>query len=117
MSRYFVKRTKYRCTLCFIMNINAITPNANPKEVPSTPLGDRRQVRGHLLILGWPSVGAWCEAFGHPRSSMDKAVQTWGLRTDRAPHGGISRAVMRDLRMTISQRISPDDVPPVQQAV
>lgn len=80
------------------------------------PIGDVLSIRGQLHLLGWTSFTAWAKAHGYKRGSVSAAVRTWGQRTDRAPHGGISRAVMRDLRQTIAQGLRPDDVQTVQQA-
>ena len=73
------------------------------------PIGDVLTIRGKLQLLGWTSFTAWATAHGYKRGSVSAAVRTWGQRTDRAPHGGISRAVMRDLRQTIAQCIGPDE--------
>jgi hypothetical protein len=80
------------------------------------PIGDALRIRGQLHLLGWKSFTAWATAHGYKRGSVSAAVRTWGQRTDRAPHGGISSAVMRDLRQTIAQGVRPDDVQAVRQA-
>lgn len=80
------------------------------------PIGDVLSIRGKLHLLGWKSFNAWAKAHGYKRTAVSAAVRAWGQRTDRAPHGGISRAVMRDLRQTIAQGLRPDDVQTVQQA-
>ena len=97
-----------------------INANKHEKEttvVKNEPIGDVLSIRGKLHLLGWTSFNAWAQAHGYKRGSVSAAVRTWGLRTDRAPHGGISRAVMRDLRVTLAQGVGPDDMPAVQQAV
>lgn len=71
------------------------------------PIGDVLSIRGQLHLLGWTSFTAWAKAHGYKRGSVSAAIRTWGQRTDRAPHGGISRAVMRDLRQTIAQGVRP----------
>ena len=71
------------------------------------PIGDALSIRGRLNLLGWESFSAWGDAHGYKPGSVRAAIRTWGLRTDRAPHGGISRAVMRDLRATLAQGIRP----------
>lgn len=76
-------------------------------------LGTVLSVRGRLAQLGWFSMSAWAQAYGYPRGSVQAAVRTWGQRTDRIPHGGIARAVMRDLRTTLDQGLTPDQPRPV----
>jgi hypothetical protein len=71
------------------------------------PVGNALVIRGRLNLLGWKSINAWAQVHGYKSGSVLAAVRTWGLRTDRAPHGGISRAVMRDLRLTIAHEIRP----------
>lgn len=75
-------------------------------------LGTVSNVRGRLILLGWFSMSAWAEAYGYPRGSVQAAVRTWGQRTDRTPHGGIARAVMRDLRITLEQGFTPEHTRP-----
>lgn len=86
------------------------------KLIKNEPLGDVLAIRGQLHLLGWTSFTAWATAHGYKRGSVSAAVRMWGERTDRAPHGGISRAVMRDLRQTITEGVRPSDVQAVQQA-
>lgn len=87
---------------------------AAPESVAlkNEPIGDVLSIRGQLHLLGWTSFSAWATAHGYKRGSVSAAVRTWGQRTDRAPHGGISRAVMRDLRQTIAQGVGPADFKP-----
>lgn len=89
--------------------INANKPEKETTVIKNEPLGDVLSIRGQLHLLGWASFNAWAQAHGYKRGSVSAAVRTWGLRTDRAPHGGISRAVMRDLRSTLTQGIRPAD--------
>jgi hypothetical protein len=72
------------------------------------PVGDRITVRGKLALLGWPSVDAWARAHGYERKMASYCVGTWGNRIDRHPHGGISRAVMHDLRVTLAEGRRPE---------
>lgn len=78
--------------------------------VKNEPLGDPLAVRARLMTLGWPSVTAWAKAFGHKPGIVSVAMRTWGQRSDRAPHGGLSRVVVRDLRATMTQGIRPCDL-------
>jgi hypothetical protein len=76
------------------------------------PLGTVLAVRLRLMQLGWNSLSAWGEAHGYPRGSVRAAVLTWGQRTDKTPHGGIARAVMRDLRTTLELGLTPEQPQP-----
>lgn len=73
-------------------------------------LGDALTIRAKLMLLGWASLNEWGRAFGHKSGCMHTTINTWGHRTDRTPHGGLSRAVMADLRATLTQGIGPGDV-------
>jgi hypothetical protein len=76
---------------------------------PSEVIGNVVTVRGKLALLGWPSMRAWASAHGYERMTVSATVKTWGLRTDRTPHGGLARAVMRDLRETFATGKQPPD--------
>lgn len=73
------------------------------------PIGDRVRVRGRLAIQGWPSLSAWAAAHGYGEEMANYTVKTWGNRTDKAPHGGVARALMRDLRRTLAEGIGPQE--------
>lgn len=75
--------------------------------IKNEPIGNALSIRGRLNMLGWESFSAWGEAHGYKPGSVRAAIRTWGQRSDRAPHGGISRAVMRDLRTTLAQGVGP----------
>lgn len=75
-------------------------------------LGTVLAVRVRLMQLGWKSLSAWAVAYGYDRASVQAAVKTWGQRTDKTPHGGIARAVMRDLRLTLAQGVTPQQARP-----
>jgi hypothetical protein len=77
--------------------------------VTSEALGDALAIRAKLMLLGWASLNEWGRAFGHKSGCLHTTVNTWGHRTDRTPHGGLSRAVMADLRATLTQGIRPSD--------
>lgn len=85
---------------------------SNAKQQTRPPqaevLGDVVTVRGRLALLGWKSITAWARAYGYERQMVSYTVRTWAQRTDRKPHGGLSRAVMRDLRETLSLGIRPE---------
>lgn len=80
------------------------------KELKNEPLGDNLAIRARLMTLGWPSLVAWSKAYGYKQPTVVIVMKTWGLRTDRAPHGGISRAIVRDLRATMTKGIGPNDL-------
>ena len=87
------------------------TPRAS---VAAEPLGSTLTVRAKLALLGWRSLDAWARAHGYEESMPGYVVRTWGNRTDKKPHGGISRSVMRDLRRTFSRGIGPDQVQEIE---
>lgn len=95
--------------------INAKKDEKENAVIKNEPIGDVLSIRGQLHLLGWTSFNAWAQAHGYKRGSVSAAVRTWGLRTDRAPHGGISRAVIRDLRTTLAEKVGPNDMPSEQQ--
>lgn len=78
--------------------------------VKNVPLGTPLSVRARLMTLGWPSVTAWAKAFGHKPVTVNSVMKIWAQRSDRAPHGGLSRQVAKDLRATMDKGITPDDV-------
>lgn len=80
------------------------------KELESAPLGDNLAIRARLLTLGWPSLAEWSRKHGYKNPTVVIVMRTWGQRTDRTPHGGISRAIVRDLRTTMTQGIGPTDM-------
>lgn len=67
--------------------------------------GDNLAVRGRLALLGWPSLAAWADAMGYDPQMVRITIKQWGNRTDREPHGGIGRALMRDLRRTLAEEV------------
>lgn len=83
--------------------------NAKPKAVPSVAegIGDAVTVRGKLALLGWASVAAWARAHGYDAQIVRWTITHWGNRTDRRPHGGLTRHAMRDLRDTLSTGKTP----------
>lgn len=84
--------------------------NAKKQACLSTPegIGDRTTVRGKLALLGWHSLREWALAHGYDRQLAAYTIKTWGNRTDRKPHGGLTRQVMRDLRETLSTGKTPE---------
>ena len=70
----------------------------------------RKQVIGHLLLLGWDSLDAWSKAHGYQRTNTHNAVDRWIGRTDKAPRGVITISIMNDLNRTLEQRITPEGI-------
>jgi len=64
-------------------------------------IGNMQQVRMQLMLRGYRSVEAWAQAHGHISASVRRAIYDWGMRSDREPHGGITRQIMSDLRATL----------------
>ncbi len=90
---------------------NATSRRQHPRSgAVVTPIGDPLTVRAKLALLGWPSLHAWARAHGYDRNMATYCVATWANRADRLPHGGISRALMRDLRETLEMGKRPDQV-------
>ncbi|MEO8119212.1 MAG: hypothetical protein ABI606_07810 [Rhodoferax sp.] len=77
--------------------------------VVNPPLGDMLSVRARLMTLGWANMATWARAHGYAHQTCCYVVRTWGQRPDRAPHGGINRAIVRDLRATLTQGTGPGD--------
>ena len=90
-------------------------PQSNAKHMPPHPpsseIGTLQTVKARLVLLGWPSMLAWAEAHGYERCTVSYTIKTWGRRTDKRPHGGISKNVLRDLRATLDGNLKPADVP------
>lgn len=84
--------------------------NAKPKATPSIPegIGDAITVRGKLALLGWASVAVWAKAHGFEAELVRWAIRHWGTRTDRRPHGGLTRQAMSDLRETLATGKTPE---------
>lgn len=53
------------------------------------------------------SLNAWARKKGYTPRSAYSAVDTWADRTDREPLGGISRAIMADLRKELGPKVVP----------
>lgn len=85
--------------------------------VKNVPLGTPLAVRARIMTLGWPSLAAWAHAHGHKPGIVNVALRTWGQRSDRAPHGGLSCKVVQDLRVTMDHGITPEDVTPSVEGV
>jgi lambda repressor-like predicted transcriptional regulator len=46
---------------------------------------------------------AWSKANGYNYKSVWRVVSQWAGRTDRTPHGGIARLIMKDLEMYVNE--------------
>lgn len=84
-----------------------INASAATRHSTHEGIGDVVTVRGRLALLGWASMRAWAHAHGYERQLVAWTVKTWGNRTDRRPHGGLTRQVMADLRVTFDQQKTP----------
>lgn len=93
-------------------HVNATRSNRHPQTgEPAQPLGTPLTVRGRLALLGWTSIDTWAKAHGYERKTASYCIRTWGNRTDRRPHGGISRALMADLHATLAKGLRPEHIP------
>lgn len=80
------------------------------QELALHELGDSVTVRGRLAMLGWRSLTAWAEAHGFTQDHTHHAIKTWGRpRSDRrkAPHGGMTQAILLELLATINEQRRP----------
>lgn len=64
-------------------------------------LGDATRVRGLLWLSGYRSITDWAIKHGIKPVTARRVIYDWANRTDRDPHGGIAREVMRKLRETL----------------
>ena len=78
--------------------------------IKNPPLGDMLSIRARLMLLGWANMASWARAHGYTHQASCYVVRTWGQRPNRAPHGGINQALLRDLRATLAQGTRPSDV-------
>lgn len=67
------------------------------------PLGDATAVRGKLALAGYRSITEWAERHGIKPNTARRVIYDWAHRTDRDPHGGVAREVMKKLRETIER--------------
>lgn len=66
-----------------------------------------RNIRQALRDRG-SSLNAWAKDRGYPVRTVYSCVETWAGRTDRAPHGGVSRSIMADLRAELGSDLVPE---------
>lgn len=59
--------------------------------------------RAIARALGAASLAQWARDRGFRRSAVAMAIRRWGQRSDRRPHGGISRAIMAALREDLAR--------------
>ncbi|MDS4020444.1 MAG: hypothetical protein RKR03_08030 [Candidatus Competibacter sp.] len=55
------------------------------------------------LKEGGKSLRGWAIARGYSPATAQTVVRRWGNRTDKKPHGGISRQIMADLRHELEE--------------
>jgi len=78
------------------------TTPLSEKQTNLEPLGDSLTILAKLRKLGWPYYSTWARAHGYHHATVRVVVAKWGESTEE-PHGGIGRAIMRDLRATLEQ--------------
>jgi hypothetical protein len=60
-----------------------------------------------LRRLGWRSVHHWAAANGHKKTTVTQTLNRWAHRTDKEPHGGTAKQIMRRLRRDIAEGRGP----------
>jgi hypothetical protein len=71
------------------------------------PLGDALSVRARLYLLGWPSVAQWANNHGYAEGTVREVLRRWSHKKCE-PLGGVSRDIMRDIRKTLQDEITPE---------
>lgn len=66
-------------------------------------IGTTDEVRARLMLRGWRSTSAWARENGFLPVTVRKAVNAWGLRTDREPLGGLNRQIIKKLRADLAR--------------
>lgn len=66
-------------------------------------LGDSTRVRRLLAMAGYLSITEWANRHDVKPVTARRVIYDWANRTDRDPHGGIAREVMRKLRETLRE--------------
>lgn len=66
-------------------------------------LGDAPRVRRLLAKAGYLSIKEWAIKHDIKPVTARRVIYDWANRTDRDPHGGIAREVMRKLRETLRE--------------
>ena len=67
------------------------------------PLGDTLDVYAKLVRVGYGSIKDWADKHGYKPVTVYRVIHVWGNRTDKEPHGGLAREIMRRLRETLAQ--------------
>lgn len=52
---------------------------------------------------------AWSRSNHYSYSTVRTAIKRWVGRSDRTPHGGVSRLVMKDLENYVNETLSDSD--------
>jgi len=66
-------------------------------------IGDTSRVKALLMLRGWRSMSAWARAHGYLPVTVRVTVAKWGLRSDKEPHGGLSREIIKKLRAELAR--------------
>lgn len=65
-------------------------------------LGTADCIRIKLREAGYRSISSWAVSHGYKPATARRVIYVWGQRSDREPHGGIARALIRDLRHSLT---------------
>lgn len=66
-------------------------------------IGTTDEVKARLMLRGWRSMSAWARENGYLPVTVRMAVSIWGLRTDKEPHGGLNRQIIKKLRADLAR--------------
>jgi len=70
------------------------------------PQGKRTEKTAEIALRlrsrGYHSISRWAESRGYRPGTVLNAVNFW-WGTEKTPHGGIARMIMRDLQKTIGE--------------
>lgn len=74
---------------------------------PKTSQGHHEKILTALTERG-SNLGKWANEHGYKGGTVYKSVSRWAGRTDRSPHGGLSRHIMADLRADLGPEVVPE---------
>lgn len=73
-----------------------------PVRTEITGLCDAAAIKRALRTRG-TSLSGWARTHGYEPRTVRLAVQRWAGRTDRTPHGGLSRRIMAQLTTELGE--------------
>lgn len=85
----------------------------NSKDKHSMNIGKNPQaavIKKALAKDRW-NLSSWARAHRYEKRTVYQTVERWAGRTDRHPHGDISRQIMADLRAQLGTDIVPEPIP------